>query len=46
MPGAADRDATEALDVDVDQLARMPTLIAVRRLKRIEPRALAEPDPL
>jgi hypothetical protein len=25
------------LDVDVDQLARVPALVAVRRLKRLKP---------
>lgn len=39
-------EAAEFLDVDVDQLARAPALIAVRWLGRLEAAALAEPDPL
>jgi len=37
-------DAAELLDVDVDQLAGTPTLIAVGRLGRLQPRELAQPD--
>ena len=46
VAGAAHRDATELLDVDVHELARVATLVAVGRLGRLKPRALAEPDPL
>jgi hypothetical protein len=43
MPRAA--DAAEFLDVDVNELARPSTLIAIRRLWRLKPRKLAQPDP-
>ena len=46
VPGAALRDPAELLDVDMDELARTAALVAVRRLRRLELRALAEPDPL
>jgi hypothetical protein len=46
VAGAAHRDPAELLDVDVDELARVAAFVAVRRLDRLEPRALAEPDPL
>ena len=39
-------DAAELLDVDVDQLAGPRALVAVGRLGRLQPRALAQPDPL
>jgi hypothetical protein len=35
MPGAP--DAAELLDVDVDELAGMTALVAVGRLRRLEP---------
>src|SRR4051794_10227938 len=44
MPGAA-LDAPELLDIDVDELARVATFVAVRRLGRFEPRELAQADP-
>jgi hypothetical protein len=44
VPGAA-LDAPQLLDVDVDQLARVTTLVAVRRLGWLQPRQLAQPDP-
>jgi hypothetical protein len=37
VAGAERRDPAKAFDVDVDELARMATLIAVRRLERVEP---------
>jgi hypothetical protein len=37
-------DAPELLDVDVHELARTLTLIAIGGLKRLQPAALAEPD--
>jgi hypothetical protein len=42
---AALGDAPERLDVDVDELAGVAPLVAVGRLRRLEPGALAEPDP-
>ena len=39
-------DATQLLDVDVHELARAATLVAVGRLGRIKPGALTEADPL
>jgi hypothetical protein len=39
-------EAGQLLDVDVEELARARVLVAVRRLERLEPRALAEADPL
>jgi hypothetical protein len=45
MTGTSGGDAAELLDVDVDKLARMATLVAVRRLEGVEARALAESDP-
>ena len=38
-------DDPELLDVDMDQLARPRALVAVRRLGRLEPGELAQPDP-
>jgi hypothetical protein len=46
VAGATDRDAGELLEVDMDQLVGMAALVAVGRLGRFQPRALAEPDPL
>jgi hypothetical protein len=45
VAGAARADPAELLDVDVHQLARTAALIAARRLGRLEPRTLPEPDP-
>jgi hypothetical protein len=36
----------ELLDINVHELAGAAPLVAVGRLRRLEPRALAEPDPL
>jgi len=44
MAGAT--NATEHLDVDMDELARVATLVAVGRLRRLEPGALAQADAL
>jgi hypothetical protein len=44
VSGAA-LDAPELVDVDVDQLAGMAALVAVRRLRWLQPRQLAQPDP-
>jgi hypothetical protein len=38
--------ALDPASFDVDQLARMPALVAVRRLRRLQPRELAQLDPL
>src|SRR5207244_12298891 len=46
MAGAKARDPPERLDVDVDELAGMAALIAIGRLRRVEPGTLAESDPL
>jgi hypothetical protein len=46
VAGAVIRDPAERLDVDVDELARVAALVAVWRVGRREPRALAEADPL
>jgi hypothetical protein len=42
VPGPA--DPAELLDVDVDELARPRLLVPVRRLERLQPPQLAEPD--
>jgi hypothetical protein len=42
---AGPADAAELLHVDVDELAGTLLLIAVRRLERLQPPQLAEPDP-
>jgi hypothetical protein len=42
MSGPARRDPPELLDVNVQQLAGMATLVAVRRLPRLEPAQLAQ----
>ena len=44
VPGAA-ANTPELLDVDVDQLAGLAALVAVGRLKRLQSRELAQPDP-
>src|SRR5215218_4063506 len=44
MAGAALWDPAELLDVDVQQLARVPALVAVRRLGRLESAELAQAD--
>jgi hypothetical protein len=44
MAGA--QDSAELLDVDVDELARAPALVAVRRLGRLELRRLPSPTRL
>jgi hypothetical protein len=44
VAGAANGDPTELLDVDVNELAWVTTLVAVGWLERVEPRSLAEPD--
>jgi hypothetical protein len=46
MAGAEARDPPKRLDVHVDELACSAALIAIGRLGRLEPGALAEPDPL
>jgi hypothetical protein len=46
VAGATHVDAAELLHVDVDELAGPGELVAVRGLGRLQPRALAEPDPL
>jgi hypothetical protein len=46
MAGTQQADPPELLDVEVDELTWALALIAVRRLQRVEPRALAETDPL
>ena len=38
-------DPAERLDVDMHQLARVAPLVAVGWLRRLQPRALAKPDP-
>jgi hypothetical protein len=38
-------DTPELLNIDVEQLARAFTLIAVDGLERLQPAALAKPDP-
>ena len=43
MAGPA--DAAELFDVDVDELARSPLLVAVGRLERLQPPELAKADP-
>jgi hypothetical protein len=44
VPGAT--DASQPLDVDVHELARVAALVAVGRLRRFQPRALPQADPL
>ena len=44
-PVAGTSNAAKLLDVDVEELARPLALVAVRRLGRLEPRQLAQPDP-
>jgi hypothetical protein len=46
VPSTTSRDTSELLHVDVDELTRVAALIAIRRLERIEPRALSKPEPL
>ena len=46
VTGTARTDAAELLDVEVHELTGPPALVAVGRLGRLEPGALAEPDPL
>jgi hypothetical protein len=36
VPGAASGDPAELLDVDVDEFARMPALVAIRWLWRLQ----------
>jgi hypothetical protein len=45
-PVSSAGDPAELLDVEMDQLARPLTLVAVGRLDRRQPRALAQSDPL
>jgi hypothetical protein len=45
VPGALGADLAQLLDVDVDQLARALSLIAIRRLDRLQSREPAEADP-
>ena len=45
VAGAAVGDAAELLDVDMQQLAGLTALVAIRWLGRLEPRELAQPDP-
>ena len=45
MAGTTDGDTSQPLDVDVDELAGVPSLVPVRRLGRRKPRALPQPDP-
>ena len=42
---AGPSDPAELLHVDVDELARPLLLVAVRRLERLQPPELAQPDP-
>ena len=42
---AGTSNTAELLDVDVEELAWPFALVAVRRLGRLEPRQLAQPDP-
>jgi hypothetical protein len=46
MARTLDANPAELLDVDVQQLASAPALVATHRLGRLEPAQLAQPDAL
>src|SRR5581483_6562178 len=45
-PLAGDLETSEPLDIDMNELAWLPTLVAVGRLRWVQPRALAQANPL